>query len=71
MPSTLLLLETCEGHDGCCQIQTGGLETSRELEPGPGGGGGNKDKDNDDDLCGDIPAWMFKKSNQEELRRVL
>ena len=28
--------------------------------------GGNKDKDNDDDQGGDIPAWMFRKSNQEK-----
>ena len=27
--------------------------------------GGNKDKDNDDDQGGDIPAWMFKRSNQK------
>ena len=26
---------------------------------------GNKDKDNDDDQGGDIPAWMFKRSNQK------
>ena len=26
---------------------------------------GNKDKDNDDDQGGDIPAWMFRKSNQK------
>ena len=27
--------------------------------------GGNKDKDNDDNQAGDIPAWMFRKSNQK------
>ena len=27
--------------------------------------GGNKDKHNDDDQGGDIPAWMFKRSNQK------
>ena len=27
--------------------------------------GGNKDKDNDDDQGGDIPAWMFRSSNQK------
>ena len=27
--------------------------------------GGNKDKDNDDNQGGDIPAWMFKRSNQK------
>ena len=27
--------------------------------------GGNKDKDNDDNQGGDIPAWMFRKSNQK------
>ena len=27
--------------------------------------GGNKDKDNDDDQGGNIPAWMFKRSNQK------
>ena len=27
--------------------------------------GGNKDKDNGDDQGGDIPAWMFKRSNQK------
>ena len=31
--------------------------------------GGNKDKDNDDDQGGDIPAWMFKKSNQEKTEK--
>ena len=30
---------------------------------------GNKDKDNDDDQGGDIPAWMFKKSNQEKTEK--
>ena len=28
--------------------------------------GDNKDKDNDDDQGGGIPAWMFKRSNQEK-----
>ena len=28
-------------------------------------GGGNKDKDNDDNQGGDIPAWMFRRSNQK------
>ena len=27
--------------------------------------GGNKDKDNDDNQGGDIPAWMFRRSNQK------
>ena len=27
--------------------------------------GGNKDKDNDDNQGGDLPAWMFKRSNQK------
>ena len=27
--------------------------------------GGNKDKDNDDNQGGDIPAWVFKRSNQK------
>ena len=27
--------------------------------------GGNKDKDNDVDQGGDIPAWMFRRSNQK------
>ena len=27
--------------------------------------GDNKDKDNDDDYRGDIPAWMFKRSNHK------
>ena len=27
--------------------------------------GGNKDKDNDDNQGGDIPAWMFNRSNQK------
>ena len=27
--------------------------------------GGNKDKDNDDNQDGDIPAWMFRRSNQK------
>ena len=27
--------------------------------------GGNKDKDNDDNQGGDIPAWMFSRSNQK------
>ena len=31
--------------------------------------GGNKDKDNDDDQGGDIPAWMFRKSNQEKTEK--
>ena len=30
--------------------------------------GGNKNKDNDDQ-GGDIPAWMFKKSNQEKTEK--
>ena len=33
--------------------------------------GGNKDKDNDDDQGGDIPAWMFKRSNQKTERSAL
>ena len=28
--------------------------------------GGNKDKDNNDEQGGDIPAWKFRKSNQEK-----
>ena len=31
--------------------------------------GGNKDKDNDDDQGGDIPTWMFKKSNQKKTEK--
>ena len=27
--------------------------------------GGNKDKDNDDNQSGEIPAWMFRRSNQK------
>ena len=27
--------------------------------------GGSKDKDNDDNQGGDIPAWMFRRSNQK------
>ena len=30
--------------------------------------GGNKDKDNDDNQGGDIPAWMFRRSNQARCR---
>ena len=33
--------------------------------------GGNKDKDNDDDLGGDIPVWMFKRSNQKTEKSAL
>ena len=42
-----------------------------EDQPGVRGrtSGGNKDKDNDDDQGGDIPAWMFKKSNQEKTEK--
>ena len=38
-----------------------------EHEPGVRArtSGGNKDKDNDDNQGGDIPAWMFKRSNQK------
>ena len=50
-------------HDECCQTQTGRLRTSRKLEPGPVGG--NKDKDKDDNQGGDMPAWMFRRSNQK------
>ena len=32
---------------------------------------GNKDKDNDDDQGGDIPAWMFKRSNQKTEKSAL
>ena len=31
--------------------------------------GGNKNKDNDGDQSGDIPAWMFRKSNQEKTEK--
>ena len=33
--------------------------------------GSNKDKDNNDDQGGDVhvPAWMFKKSNQENTEK--
>ena len=55
-----VIIETCEEHDGCCQTQIGKPRTSRETS------GGNKDKDNDDQRYGDIPAWMFQKSNQEK-----
>ena len=54
-----VIIEMCEEHDGCCQTQIGKLRTSRETS------GGNKDKDNDDQ-GGDLPAWMFRKSNQEK-----
>ena len=30
---------------------------------------GNKENDNDDDQGSDIPAWMFKKSNQEKTEK--
>ena len=33
--------------------------------------GGKKDKDNDDDQGGDIPAWMFKRSNQKTEKSAL
>ena len=33
--------------------------------------GGNKDKDNDDDQGGNIPAWMYKKSNQKTEKSAL
>ena len=51
----------------CCQTQTGRLRTSREDLPEVRArtSGGNKDKDNDDDQGGDIPAWMFRRSNQK------
>ena len=31
--------------------------------------GGNKDEDNDGGQGGDIPAWMFRKSNQEKTEK--
>ena len=31
--------------------------------------GGSKDKDNNDDQGGDIPAWMFEKSDQEKTEK--
>ena len=33
--------------------------------------GGNKDKDNDDNQGGDIPAWMFRRSNQKTEKSAL
>ena len=53
-------------HNGCCQTQTGRLR-----KPGvrARNSGGNKDKDNDDDQGLDIPAWMFKKFNQEKTKK--
>ena len=33
--------------------------------------GGNKDKDNDGNQGGDIPAWMFKRSNQKTEKSAL
>ena len=36
-----------------------------EDQPGVRASGGNKDKANDDNQGGDIPAWMFKSSNQK------
>ena len=46
----------CEVHDECCQTQPGVRARTS---------GGNKDKDNDDNQGGDIPAWMFRRSNQK------
>ena len=46
----------------CCQTQTGGLKTTRELEPWASGV--KKDKDSD------MPTWMFeKKSNQKKAKK--
>ena len=46
-----------------------GQDWKAEDQPGvrarTNGGNNNKDKDNDDDQGGDIPAWMFKRSNQK------
>ena len=33
--------------------------------------GGNKAKDNDDNQGGDIPAWMFRRSNQKSEKSAL
>ena len=30
---------------------------------------GNRDKDDDDDQGGDIPTWLFKRSNQEKTEK--
>ena len=55
----------------------GNVRGARRMLPDPGWkaedqlgvrartSGGNKDKDNDDNKGGDIPAWMFRRSNQK------
>ena len=50
-------------NDGCCQTQTGRLRTSQELEPGPVGATRTRINDNDQGV--DMPAWMFKRSNEK------
>ena len=55
-------------------VITGNMRSARrKAEDQPGvrarTSGGNKNKDDDDDQGGDIPAWMFKKSNQEKTEK--
>ena len=56
-------------HDECCQTQTGRLRTSLGVRARTSGG--NKDKDNDDNQGGDIPAWIFRRSNQKTEKSAL